>query len=703
MRFYQSVRFKIVFILILISFLSAGLSGFVIFQKYYASELEHVDTSLKRAAEACSNMLQIEDLTPYIEGGPVKSEFFVEKMHEMEKLVQIFGLEYLYVMEVNPEGVVRLVADPSMLTGDTEPLEVYEDAPAEIVQARDQQKLFYPEIYTDKWGTFKSIFVPVIKDGKAIAVLGADYKVSFLQQLRNKAIGILLSAVGASCLLAFVMAFFLSRGITRPLARATQFADAVAGGDFGQEMDTRRTDEIGMIMKSLMGIRETVARAADACAQVVKNVEKGQMRARGDSEAFPGEYARMVQGVNVLVEMYSGFLDQMPVGVMTADPDRRLVYLNRTAREMAGTEQAEGKSCQEIFCSQAGNGADCGLSESMRSGTPAHGETEVRTSNGSYDVAYSAVPLVTRDGAKVGVAQIIIDQTSVKQAQRIMLEVAQQANGMADQVASSSDDLATMVRDIRTGAETQEQRVNETATAMEQMTATVLDVARNASRATQQSENAKNKADEGAELVNRVITAITQVNKMAQTLQSNMQELSEQADSIGGVMTVITDIADQTNLLALNAAIEAARAGEAGRGFAVVADEVRKLAEKTMSATSEVGSKIGAIQQAAEQNRHSVDKAVEHVTQATHLARNSGEALGQIVAMSQDSLQLISSIATAAEEQSSTSEQINRTIEEVNAIVERTTREVVRSSSAIQQIATVSQDLKGALDKLNRQ
>jgi methyl-accepting chemotaxis protein len=179
-----------------------------------------------------------------------------------------------------------------------------------------------------------------------------------------------------------------------------------------------------------------------------------------------------------------------------------------------------------------------------------------------------------------------------------------------------------------------------------------------------------------------------------------MDVLGKSAGSIGQVMGVINDIADQTNLLALNAAIEAARAGDAGRGFAVVADEVRKLAEKTQTATKEVGEAIGGIQRGTRKNLENVESAAHTVEQATELAGKSGEALEEIVHLVEISTDQVRSIAAASEEQSAASEEINRSIEDISRISSETASAMNQSAQAVGDLATQAGSLRQLIEKM---
>jgi methyl-accepting chemotaxis protein len=245
--------------------------------------------------------------------------------------------------------------------------------------------------------------------------------------------------------------------------------------------------------------------------------------------------------------------------------------------------------------------------------------------------------------------------------------------------------------------------MGETAAAMEEMTATVFEVAKNASRAADTAEKAKQQAQAGSGVVSRVVGGIQEVQHSALELKTNMTVLGKQAEGIGQVMNVISDIADQTNLLALNAAIEAARAGEAGRGFAVVADEVRKLAEKTMSATKEVGDAIRGIQDGTRKNITSVEQAVEQISSATGLANDSGAALREIVSLVDLTTDQVRSIATASEQQSAASEEINRSIEDVSRISSETSEAMRQSAQAVSEMAHQSQVLKQLIGRMREE
>ncbi|WP_300158290.1 methyl-accepting chemotaxis protein [Solidesulfovibrio sp.] len=265
-----------------------------------------------------------------------------------------------------------------------------------------------------------------------------------------------------------------------------------------------------------------------------------------------------------------------------------------------------------------------------------------------------------------------------------LLLAADKLQGVMQALADGSSQLGSEVASVVASVGEQERRTAETATAMEEMNATVLEVARNAAQAAAKAMAARDQANDGRDVVEKSMTAISRVDAASREVKAGMDALGEKAQSIGAIMNVISDIADQTNLLALNAAIEAARAGEAGRGFAVVADEVRKLAEKTMSATKEVGSSIGAIQKGAQESIALVDEATTAVARATELAGASEAALRAIVALVDETSAQVQGIAAAAEEQSAASEEINRAEEEVSRLSADIARGMRESTSVVQ-------------------
>ena len=286
--------------------------------------------------------------------------------------------------------------------------------------------------------------------------------------------------------------------------------------------------------------------------------------------------------------------------------------------------------------------------------------------------------------------------------QRGIAEAASRIQHIVERVSSASEQLFALVNQSSQGAEVQRDRMTETATAMEEMNATVLEVAKNASEAAGNADAAKGRAAEGATIVNNVVDSITEINRQVVDMKSGLDELGIQAEGIGQVMDVISDIADQTNLLALNAAIEAARAGDAGRGFAVVADEVRKLAEKTMTATHEVGKSIASIQAGTRHNIKSMEEVAVVVGSSTEQAQQSGTSLTNIVTIAESTADQVRAIATASEEQAATSEQINRGTEEVNRISGETNESMGQASSALVELSSLTDELASIVREMQK-
>ena len=305
--------------------------------------------------------------------------------------------------------------------------------------------------------------------------------------------------------------------------------------------------------------------------------------------------------------------------------------------------------------------------------------------------------------ATVAVKEAEEAKTAAEQAKRQgMLQAAAQLEVIVNEAVSSSRVLSDKIDQASSGSHMQRDRTTEAAAAMEEMNATVYEVARNATQAANSSENAKSNAEEGARVVGDVVKSISEVNRMSENLKLSLHELGVRAEGIGTVMNVINDIADQTNLLALNAAIEAARAGDAGRGFAVVADEVRKLAEKTMTATKEVGGAVQAIQKGTQDNIQGMEEAAQAVQRSTELATVAGDALNSIVGIVDSTADQVRSIAAASEEQSAASEQINRGTEEINRVAEQNATLMGEASKAVGDLLTATSSIEKLIQELKK-
>jgi methyl-accepting chemotaxis protein len=267
----------------------------------------------------------------------------------------------------------------------------------------------------------------------------------------------------------------------------------------------------------------------------------------------------------------------------------------------------------------------------------------------------------------------------------------------SQQLAAASAQLHSTSQEMAHGAEEMASQATTVSTAGEEMAATASDIASNCHMAAEGAQQATDAARAGADVVEKTVDIMNRIAGRVQTSAETVESLGARSDQIGTIIGTIEDIAEQTNLLALNAAIEAARAGEQGRGFAVVADEVRALAERTTKATREIGEMIKTIQLETKGAVVAMEEGVREVEVGRTEAAKSGEALMHILDQVNNVAMQVSQIATAAEEQTATTNEMSGNILMINEVVQNTAQGADQSVAAADKLAKLADELQQAV------
>jgi len=483
----------------------------------------------------------------------------------------------------------------------------------------------------------------------------------------------LLMLGGVALLVGIGASVMIGRSLTGPLARAVNLAERLSKGQLDQEFRLGGRDELTQLGEAMASVRQSVQAAIGAQLQMAEQHEAGAIRYRMDASAFPGDFGRMVQATNSLVESHvqvellmAEVMQRYAIGDLSRDlPDypgekgtltrtlaavkQSLMAINAQIDELARAARAgdfsmrgdaaafqyQFKAMVEhlngMMTSSQASIAD--VSDVLRA--ISHGDLTARM-DGEYDGVFARM----RDDANTTTAQL----TGIVRG----IQVA------ADSINNAAQELAAGNNDLSRRTEQQAANLEEAAASMEELTSTV-----------RQNAELARQADSEAHAAGAAVRETEQA--MAQ-MASVMGEIDQSSARISEISTVIDGIAFQTNILALNAAVEAARAGEQGRGFAVVASEVRTLAQRAGVAAKEI--------------KELIEDAAAKVKSGLAVTVESEAAIARVAQASSRTTQLMSDIAAASKEQAAGIEQVNQVVVQMDQVTQQNAALVEEATAA---------------------
>ncbi|WP_142806539.1 methyl-accepting chemotaxis protein [Stenotrophomonas maltophilia] len=478
---------------------------------------------------------------------------------------------------------------------------------------------------------------------------------------------------GVALLVGIGASVMIGRSLTGPLARAVNLAERLSKGQLDQEFRLGGRDELTQLGEAMASVRQSVQAAIGAQLQMAEQHEAGAIRYRMDVTAFPGDFGRMVQATNSLVESHvqvellmAEVMQRYAIGDLSRDlPDypgekgtltrtlaavkQSLMSINAQIDELARAARAgdfsmrgdaaafqyQFKAMVEhlngMMASSQASIAD--VSDVLRA--ISHGDLTARM-DGEYDGVFARM----RDDANTTTAQL----TGIVRG----IQVA------ADSINNAAQELAAGNNDLSRRTEQQAANLEEAAASMEELTSTV-----------RQNAELARQADSEAHAAGAAVRETEQA--MAQ-MASVMGEIDQSSARISEISTVIDGIAFQTNILALNAAVEAARAGERGRGFAVVASEVRTLAQRAGVAAKEI--------------KELIEDAAAKVKSGLAVTVESEAAIARVAQASSRTTQLMSDIAAASKEQAAGIEQVNQVVVQMDQVTQQNAALVEEATAA---------------------
>lgn len=452
---------------------------------------------------------------------------------------------------------------------------------------------------------------------------------------------ITIGAAGAVLILSVLIGIFMARGFSLPIKKLTANVKRLAAGDTEFELSgVSSRDEIGEMREAVSTILASIKELESDTNTLIGAAMEGQLSVRADAEKHQGTYRSIIEGFNSTLDA-------------TIEP------IKESAKVLG--EIAQGNLDVNVTGDFKG---DFALIKDALNGTTV-------TLKRYIDEISSILNSIANGDMTVSIA------SEFKGSFLTLKESLNQSIESFDSVLSDIDTAATQVasgtRQVSDGSQTISQGATEQASEIDQLTATISQIA------AQTSQNAQN-ANSANDLVKSAKNDAVSGNSRMGEMQQAMEKIKNASESISKIIKVIDDIAFQTNILALNAAVEAARAGVHGKGFAVVAEEVRNLA--------------GRSAQAAKETTDLIENSISIVGSGTKIADKTADALSNIVAGVEKAAELVAQIAVASNEQVTGITQINNSIDQMMRVVQTNSATSEETAAASEELSSQAEMLR---------